>query len=229
MFDGLFDGEDNDDILQLLFVLAHWHGLAKLRMHTDQTLALLGEATTLLGVKFRRFVNHTCGKFSTRELQREANTRARRAAKKSTTSSVPPFGQAALGTQGVETPTLTVVQAINPENRPLSTTSASALGTQQIIAGPSTEHLRGIGRGSPAFSPLVATSPAESDAITARRAKTFNLDTYKYHSLGDYVEHIRQYGTTDSYSTEPVRHSQFYQVCYWLTFPSTGGVRTPNS
>ena len=109
----------------------------------------------------------------------------------------------------MEAPTLTVVQAINPENRPPSTTSASALGMQQIIAGPSTEHLRGMGRDYPAFSPLVATSPAEPNAITARRAKTFNLDTYKYHSLGDYAEHIRQYGTTDSYSTEPVCHSQF--------------------
>jgi hypothetical protein len=49
VFDGLFDGEDNDEILQLLFVFAHWHGLAKLRMHTDQTLALLDEATALLG------------------------------------------------------------------------------------------------------------------------------------------------------------------------------------
>lgn len=32
-----------------------------------------------------------------------------------------------------------------------------------------------------------------------------NLDTYKIHSLGDYVEAIRQYGTTDSYSTELVK------------------------
>jgi hypothetical protein len=106
VFDGLFDGEDNDDILQLLFVFAHWHGLAKLRMHTDQMLALFDEATTLLGVKFRHFVNHTCGKFNTCELQRKANARARRAAKKSTTSSVVPSDQVELAMQGVETPTL---------------------------------------------------------------------------------------------------------------------------
>lgn len=31
-----------------------------------------------------------------------------------------------------------------------------------------------------------------------------NLDTYKVHSLGDYVEAIQQYGTTDSYTTELV-------------------------
>jgi hypothetical protein len=39
----------------------------------------------------------------------------------------------------------------------------------------------------------------------ARRLKTFNLNTYKGHSYGDYVKTIREYGTTDSFSTEPVR------------------------
>ena len=86
MFDGLFDREDNN-ILQLLFTCAHWHGLAKLRMHTDRTLGILDEVTTLLGVKFRHFVKHTCGKFNTRELQHEANARTCRAAAKSATSS----------------------------------------------------------------------------------------------------------------------------------------------
>jgi hypothetical protein len=36
---------------------------------------------------------------------------------------------------------------------------------------------------------------------------TFNLTAYKVHALGDYVEAIRQHGTTDSYSTEPVSSS----------------------
>jgi hypothetical protein len=36
------------------------------------------------------------------------------------------------------------------------------------------------------------------------KKKSFNLQTYKYHALGDYVMMIRRYGTTDSYSTEPV-------------------------
>ena len=42
----------------------------------------------------------------------------------------------------------------------------------------------------------------------------FNLDTYKYHSLGDYVEHIKRYGTTDSYSTEAVSDSDSQLSCY---------------
>lgn len=39
---------------------------------------------------------------------------------------------------------------------------------------------------------------------TGRLYKTLNLNTYKDHSLGDYVESIRQNGTIDSYSTELV-------------------------
>jgi hypothetical protein len=61
----------------------------------------------------------------------------------------------------------------------------------------------------------VATDAASTPGITdqkniarKRKRKCFNLNTYKNHSLGDYVRTIRMYGTTDSYSTEPV--SSFY-------------------
>jgi hypothetical protein len=33
-----------------------------------------------------------------------------------------------------------------------------------------------------------------------RRLKSFNLDTYKYHALGDYAKTIRRLSTTDSFS-----------------------------
>jgi hypothetical protein len=36
------------------------------------------------------------------------------------------------------------------------------------------------------------------------RAKKLNIQIYKFHALGDYATTIRTYGTTDSYSTEPV-------------------------
>lgn len=45
-----------------------------------------------------------------------------------------------------------------------------------------------------------------------RRRRTFNMQTYKVHSLGDYVEAIKTYGTTDSYSTEPVSENQVQNV-----------------
>ena len=38
----------------------------------------------------------------------------------------------------------------------------------------------------------------------SRKPKQLNLKTYKYHALGDYVETIRRFGTTDSYSTQRV-------------------------
>lgn len=54
-----------------------------------------------------------------------------------------------------------------------------------------------------------ASTPGITDQKNiARKRKIFNLNTYKNHSLGDYVRTIRMYGTTDSYSTEPV--SSFY-------------------
>lgn len=37
------------------------------------------------------------------------------------------------------------------------------------------------------------------------RRKRYHLRTIKHHFLGDHVNHIRRFGTTDSISTEPVR------------------------
>jgi hypothetical protein len=34
--------------------------------------------------------------------------------------------------------------------------------------------------------------------------KQFSLQTYKFHALGDYPAMIRHFGTSDSYSTQPV-------------------------
>jgi hypothetical protein len=38
----------------------------------------------------------------------------------------------------------------------------------------------------------------------ARQPKQLNLQTYKFHSLGDYHDTIRRFGTTDLYSTQLV-------------------------
>jgi hypothetical protein len=48
-------------------------------------------------------------------------------------------------------------------------------------------------------------SPEPEPEPEGSRPKSFSLRTYKFHALGDYVETIRRYGTTDSFSTEPVR------------------------
>lgn len=58
--------------------MAHWHGLAKLRMHTDDTLELLDKTTTSLGNALRLFQSSTCAAFDTKELQREVDARDRK-------------------------------------------------------------------------------------------------------------------------------------------------------
>jgi hypothetical protein len=42
---------------------------------------------------------------------------------------------------------------------------------------------------------------------TGARAKKFNLNTYKFHAMGDYMRTIRFFGTTDSFTTQIVRIS----------------------
>jgi hypothetical protein len=125
VFDGLLPEPHNQAVLALLFTSAHWHGLAMLRMHTDHTLNILDETTTVLGQQFRAFANETCPAFDTRELQREVRVRQRRQSK-------------------------------------------------------------------------------NKGGVMTRRQKGFNLQTYKFHSLGDYAATIRKYGTCDSYTTEIV-------------------------
>jgi hypothetical protein len=52
--------------------------------------------------------------------------------------------------------------------------------------------------------PEPSAGPLADRTDDERLPKKFNLQTYKYHSLGDVVNTIRRYGTSDSYSTEPV-------------------------
>ena len=53
------------------------------------------------------------------------------------------------------------------------------------------------------------TSALQSTSTSGKRSKTFNLLTSKLHTLGDYIETIKMFGTTDSYSTQIVRFKFF--------------------
>jgi Tfp pilus assembly protein PilP len=75
-FSGLFSRHD-DEIQELLFVLAEWHFLAKLRMHTDSTLATLRSVTKVLGSCLRRFEKHIAPSYNTYELAKETAARNR--------------------------------------------------------------------------------------------------------------------------------------------------------
>lgn len=74
-------------ILDLLFVLATWHAFAKLRMHSTSTVTIFDGVTKTLGQLLRRFNDHVCPKYNTREtpseLKKRASRKASEAAKKS--------------------------------------------------------------------------------------------------------------------------------------------------
>lgn len=82
VFEGLFPGDHDLRVQNLLFSMAHWHALAKLRMHTDLSLDVLDHWTTILGEDARTFVELTCSEFRTKELLREYQARKRRQSRK---------------------------------------------------------------------------------------------------------------------------------------------------
>ncbi len=146
VFEGLLDQPHDDNVQKLLFTFAEWHALAKLRMHTDETLNSLDRSTKDIGRQLRHFEKHTCTAFDTKELPKEEAARTRRQARKKTAT----------------------------------TPGATASSKQSEARGP--------------------------------KKKVFNMMTYKLHSMGDYVRSIRRFGTTDSYSTQPVSFSFSFVV-----------------
>ena len=89
--EGLFPKPHNTSVIELLFIFATWHALAKLHVHTDTSLRLLDTATTALGNALRYFVRVTCPEFDTFETNPEYTKRQRQqAAAASSTSSAAP-------------------------------------------------------------------------------------------------------------------------------------------
>ncbi|KAF7976664.1 hypothetical protein HWV62_6005 [Athelia sp. TMB] len=80
-FEGLLPEPHNKIVMTLLFRLAEWHALAKLRMHTEATLTLLDVSTTILGQELRRFSRMTCAFYFTKLLPAEVAARERRQAR----------------------------------------------------------------------------------------------------------------------------------------------------
>jgi len=74
----MFPHEHDGIIRLLLFRLAEWHALAKLRLHTDDSLDRLDQALNALGKQLRRFQQFTCSAFQTVELPSEVTARQRR-------------------------------------------------------------------------------------------------------------------------------------------------------
>ncbi len=63
--------------MKLLYRTSEWHGLAKLRMHTETSLALLESLTTEFGLLIQNFQEMTCSQFATTEPPREGAAQQR--------------------------------------------------------------------------------------------------------------------------------------------------------
>lgn len=167
--------------MSLLFRLAEWHALAKLRMHTESTLTQMEKVTTILGRQLRDFSNITCNAFKTTELPKEAASRACREIRQ----------------QSKQAPKLVA------EATPDASSQTPAEATPEMSSQASAEATPETSSQTPAEESSQAPSPAVS-AAKGKRPKTLNLFIYKLHALGDYTETIRLFGTSDSYSTQIV-------------------------
>lgn len=81
-FEGLLSLRDDCTCADMLFELANWHALAKLRLHTDITLEIFRASTVHMYEAIRRFAKITCPCYATRELPNEVGARLRRAKSK---------------------------------------------------------------------------------------------------------------------------------------------------
>ncbi len=154
VFEGLLPRKHNANLMDLLFIMSHWHGLAKLRQHTDLSLDILNSVTIQLGNSLRKFRAQTCAAYDTKELKREEGNRLRRATKKSLVGNAE----------------ITDTTDLPPPNSDVTN-----------LAGPSENS--------------IPSKPAtKSKPLTGKKRVTLSLNTYKDHSLGDYVDTIRRYG-----------------------------------
>jgi hypothetical protein len=143
VFEGLLPKKHDRIVSKLLFELCTWHGLAKLRLHTETTVNDLEHSTTRLGKLLREFREEVCSCYATKELPSEEAARIRckaAAAKKQGQSAAPPL----------------------------------------------------------------------PDAPKSRQERTFNLSTYKLHSLGHYARAIRLFGSTDNFNSQTVTINLFH-------------------
>ena len=81
VFEGLLPSSSHDVIVQkLLFELATWHGLAKLRQHTETNICDLENSTVQLGNMLRSFQQDVCSQYQTFNLPSEEAAWARKKA-----------------------------------------------------------------------------------------------------------------------------------------------------
>ena len=81
VIEGLLSEEDEKVVFDLIFILATWHAYAKLRLHTNHTLASFDVLTKPLRAALHHFGGKFSDQFNTKELPKEADAQKWRAAK----------------------------------------------------------------------------------------------------------------------------------------------------
>ena len=209
--------------MRLLFIVAHWHGLAKLRLHTDTTLDILDKLTASLGKELRGFNQYTCSAFTTWELRREANARNRRrikqgvqAGKNTTMIASTASISGAAREEVVQVARTTISETTIVVNTRKRGRTAPGKTQKWDRMAESDMHVQANESTTSAGATAGLNTAAQNDG--GRQQKGFNLNTYKYHALGDVADTIRRYGTTDSYSTEPVifDFNSSFNICLML-------------
>ena len=80
VFEGLLPMKHDKIICKLLFELSTWHGLAKLRLHTESSIIDLENSISRLGEILRQFSGTVCPAYATYELPSEEATCVQRKA-----------------------------------------------------------------------------------------------------------------------------------------------------
>lgn len=100
----------------------------------------------------------------------------------------------------------TVTTTIGSRLRHFAAVTCSAFATKELRRETAARRRRALKRNANRDSDAVPAINEQSPGVLPKR---FNVHTIKNHFLGDYPNQIRRFGTTDSYSTEPVRSSLF--------------------
>ena len=148
-------------------------------MHHDLTLDIFDGVTASISAKLRDFHDNTCTSFATQELPREYNACIWHEAKKN-------------GKRHSTNKTLLANEVSIPVIEGVAGSPILATSTKDVSSA-----LDNGARLPPLINPTM-------NKHSMRQQKILNIDTYKYHSLGDYAATIRRIGTTDSYSIESV-------------------------
>lgn len=119
------------------------------------------------------------------------------------------FAKLRMHTESTLTRMESVTTVLGRELLKFSNVTCSAFSTVELpreTAARGRRRARTQAKAAKPDGPDVSIAPALSSGMRSKKRckKKLNLSIYKLHSLGDYVRTIRMFGTTDSFSTQPV-------------------------